>query len=514
MAHQFTTAELSEIAFRHKYKIVLIPLIVGLLTIAMVVFFPRTYRSEARLFLQLGRESVAIDPTATTGPSTALIQSNRDEEVKSALQVIGSRGIISQVVDRLGEDYVRNGPPGEEITPNPIVASIKDGIGRAVGVLKMIDPISDREDAVIEVEKNFSVGAERNSMVLTATYDSKSPEAAQKILDTMVEVYQAEHLRIHRNAESGAFLAEQRDLLRVKYMAAQEDLKEAKKKYGIASLNGRRSNLEAQLQSIELNQIQTRQELTTAEAKIRDIESQLSSIPERELSTEKSIPNEGADLLRKELYTNQMTLMQLKSRLIDNHPLVVATSRQVDEGKRLLDEQGGQRQETVEDINPIFRTLNLDRRQQESILAGLTARAGALDVQHAKMRSDLEEFGQHEVELVQLEQDEQIARDKYLQYTNNLEQSRVDEALEKGNISSVSIAQSATLAEKPISPSKLLVLLGGAFMALASVVGMIVVSEKLNDKIRSERDLSQSVALPVLAILDENKINRRILVRQ
>ena len=183
--------------------------------------------------------------------------------------------------------------------------------------------------------------------------------------------------------------------------------------------------------------------------------------------------------------------------------------------KRLVEVQPNLdlRQETVEDINPIYRALNLDRRQQESVLASLTARAEALDAQHAKLRSDLEEFGQHEIELVQLEQDEQIARDKYLQYTNNLEQSRVDEALEKSNITSVSIAQSATLAEKPISPSKLLVLLGGAFMALASVVGIIVVSEKLNDRIRSERDLSQSVGLPVLAILDENNINRRILVR-
>jgi polysaccharide biosynthesis protein PslE len=513
MAHQFTTAELSEIVFRHKYKIVFIPLLVGLFTIATVIFFPRTYRSEARLFLQLGRESVAIDPTATTGPSTALIQSNRDEEVKSALQVVGSRGIISQIVDRLGADFVLNGPPGEEKETNPVVETLKEGVGRAMGVLKMIDPISDRENAIIEIEKNFAVSAERNSMVLTASYDSKSPAAAQKILDTMVDVYQAEHLRIHRNADSGAFLAEQRDLLRSQYLKAQESLKDAKQEFGIASLSGRRNNLEAQLQSIELNQIQTRQELTAAEAKIRDIESQLSSIPEREVSSEKSIPNEGADLLRKELYTNQMTLMELKSRLIDNHPLVVATTRQIEEGKRLLDEQGGQRQETVEDINPIYRALNLDRRQQESVLAGLMARVEALETQHAKLRHDLEEFGQHEIAIVQLEQDEQIARDKYLQYTNNLEQSRVDEALEKGNISSVSIAQSATLAEKPISPSKLLVLLGGAFMAIASVVGLIVASEKLNDKIRSERDLSQSIGLPVLAILDENSTNRRILVR-
>ena len=513
MAHQFTKAEISEIAFRHKYKIVFVPLIIGLVTVAAILFLPRTYRSEARLYLQIGRESLAIDPTATTGPSTALIQNNRDEEVKSALQVIGSRGIISQVVDRLGADFVREGASSQGKKPNPVLATIKEGIGRAIGVVKMIDPISEKESAVIEIEKNLKVEAERNSMVLTASYDSDSSATAQKILDSLIEVYQTEHLRIHRNADSGAFLADQRDLLREQYKQAQENLKNAKKVFGIASLSGRRSNLEAQLQSIELNQIQTRQEHTTAEAKIRDIQLQLSSIPEREVSSEKSIPNEGADLLRKELYTNQMKLMEYKSRLIENHPLVVTTSRQVEEAKRLLDEQGVQRQETVEDINPIYRTLILDRRQQESLLAGLVARTEALELQHAELRDDLEEFGQQEVEIVQLEQDDQIAREKYLQYTNNLEQSRFDNELEKGNISSVSIAQSATLAEKPISPSKLLVCFGGAFVALATTLGMVVVSEKLNDKIRSEGDLAQSTELPVLAVLDENSTNRRILVR-
>jgi uncharacterized protein involved in exopolysaccharide biosynthesis len=377
----------------------------------------------------------------------------------------------------------------------------------------MLDPISEREEAIIEIEKNFSVQAERNSMVMTVTFDADSPATAQNVLNTLIEIYQSEHLRIHRNADSGTFLAEQREMLRTQYLTAQENLKNAKKQFGIASLNGRRSNLEAQLQSIELNQIQTRQELTTAEAKIKDIQSQLSSIPERERSSEKSIPNEGADLLRKELYTNQMKLMEFKARLIENHPLVVTTSRQVDEGKRLLDEQGVQRQETVEDINPIYRALTLDRRQQESILAGLSARTKALEAQHDKLLTDLDEFGQQEVTLVQLEQDEQIARDKYLQYTNNLEQSRVDEALEKEHVSSVSVAQSATRSEKPISPSKLLLGLGGIFVALASVLGMIFVSENLNDKIRSESDLAQSVGLPVLAILDQNKVNRRILVR-
>jgi uncharacterized protein involved in exopolysaccharide biosynthesis len=167
MAHQSAIADLSEILFRHKFKIVLIPLFIGLMTVALIIFFPRTYRSEARLFLQLGRESVAIDPTATTGPSTALIQNNRDEEVKSALQVIGSRGIISQVVDRLGPDFIHHGPPSEIKEVNPVVESIKNAVGSVTGVLKMIDPISAREDAIIPqiaIKRMWELLKERNML--------------------------------------------------------------------------------------------------------------------------------------------------------------------------------------------------------------------------------------------------------------------------------------------------------------------------------------------------------------
>jgi polysaccharide biosynthesis protein PslE len=515
MQHLLNRAELTELVFRHKLKIIFVPAIIFAMTIGIILFYPRKYRSEARLFLQMGRESLAIDPTATTGPSTSLIQANREEEVKSALEVIASRGVISQVVDRLGPEYVLSGGDSQEETgePNRILKKVSEAIDLVMKTLKSIDPISDREAAIIEIEKNLSVGAERYSMVLAATLDAESPAAAQRILDSLVEVYQAEHLRIHRNAESGAFLADQRDLLRKQYLEAQQRVKEAKNSFGVASLAGRRNNLEAQLQSIELNQIQTRQEYTATKARIGEIESQLTAIPEREKSSEKSIPNEGADLLRKELYTNQMRLMEYKSRLIDSHPLVVATSRQVDEGQRLLNEQGAQRQETVDDINPIYRSLALERRQLESVLAGLTARTEALDQQHGEISNALERFSQQEIELVQLEHDEQIARDKFLQYTNNLEQARVDEALEKNNVSSVSVAQSATLAEKPVSPSKALVLLGGMFMAVASVLVMILISESLNDRIRNESDLARTVGLPVLAAFTENNQNRRVLIR-
>ena len=157
-----TLPDIIEIIFRHKLKIVLIPILVASATIAVLLFFPRTYRSEARLFLQVGRESMGVDPaTNTGGPTVSLVQSNRDEEVKSAIQVAGSRGVIAKVVEALGPEYVLNaGDSGEESSSwmNPI----KSAISLAVDTLKSLDPVDPTESAVIKIEQNLKVDAERN----------------------------------------------------------------------------------------------------------------------------------------------------------------------------------------------------------------------------------------------------------------------------------------------------------------------------------------------------------------
>jgi uncharacterized protein involved in exopolysaccharide biosynthesis len=73
------------VLLRHWKKVLVIPLLSMGLGLAVIFFFPRTYRSEAKLFLQVGRESVGLDPTATTGQTISLMQSGREDEVKAAI---------------------------------------------------------------------------------------------------------------------------------------------------------------------------------------------------------------------------------------------------------------------------------------------------------------------------------------------------------------------------------------------------------------------------------------------
>ncbi len=509
--YDLTPASFWELVFRHKKKILFVPVAVGALSVAVILFFPRTYRSEAKLFLQVGRESVGLDPTATTGQTISLMQSNRENEVKSAMDVLLSRSIIASTVDEIGPEVVlAGGAEGAGSAPTAIDWAM-DRVKSVLAVLKKIDPITPREQAIIEIEETFKVDAERNSTVLVTEYESKSAAGAQRILTSLIEVYQREHQRIHRNPSSSAFFTEQLEILRKQLLDAQNALKETKNRMGLVSVEARKESLETQLQNLELSLFNAQQDRKSAQGKLEEIAKQLESIPERELTSKRNVPNEGADLLRKELYTNQMKLMDLKSRLSENHPMVVAVASQVEEARKVVDNQAEGRDEVTNDINPVYRALSLDLKQQQSALASLDERILTILEQKSQVKQLAEQINRDEVELSQLEREERLADEKYRQYANNLEQARIDRALEESKVSGISIVQAPTLQEKPVSPSKLVLLLASFVAAIAGIVSWVFVSEKMDNRLRNESEMEDVLGLPVLVSIPESSVQSRIL---
>lgn len=112
--------DLAEILFRHKKKSMSCFALFLLATVAAILIWPRTYKSEAKLFVRVGRETVSLDPTATIG-QTQTVQRSQETDINTALDILGSHMIAEKVVAQLGEQKILN-PLGKE--PNWLVASI------------------------------------------------------------------------------------------------------------------------------------------------------------------------------------------------------------------------------------------------------------------------------------------------------------------------------------------------------------------------------------------------------
>ena len=62
------------------------------------------------------------------------------------------------------------------------------------------------------------------------------------------------------------------------------------------------------------------------------------------------------------------------------------------------------------------------------------------------------------------------AEANYRKYLENLEQARINQALQNEKISSINVIQPASFVEKPVSPNKLIVIALGLLLALAGPV--------------------------------------------
>src|SRR5689334_7082727 len=99
--------------FRHNGKMAVVFCAILATFVGALIAFPRSYPSEARMFVRLGKESVSLDPTATMH-ETISVNESRESEINSELEILRSRALLEDVVTQLGADEIlSDGPAGE-----------------------------------------------------------------------------------------------------------------------------------------------------------------------------------------------------------------------------------------------------------------------------------------------------------------------------------------------------------------------------------------------------------------
>ncbi len=496
--------EMTERAWRAWPRILAFWALAAIATLVILLWWPRTYGSSAKLLLNIGRESIGLDPTVNAaGKTIGMQQAGRDSEIKSAIDILRSRGMLEAVVDKLTPEVVLGESPVGQRQENPLSVAISRATGALVGLVRSIDPTSKRERAVIEVEKHLLVNSERKSEVVTITFEAETPELARMVVQELVHQYQRKRLEFHRTVGSTEFFDAQSERLRQELDAAAGRLRDAKNRMGLASISGQRKILETQLGDLRNDMLLTEKQLSAAEAKNKNLQSQLTGLPERQSSQAVTKPNAGADLQRQLLYALQIQEADARAKFTDNHPTVRALQQQVAAADAELKSQVTRIVESTDDINPLHRKLTIDYAETTAELAGLRARRDKLVAQQEDILRQIKDLNAFELEVNQLERDVAVASRKYVIYAESLEESRIDLAMQQGAISSVSVVQPATLQEKPVSPSKpITLLLGCVFCGLGALV-IAFVNIQFDDRLTSANSLREQLKVPVLGTLPQ-----------
>ncbi len=501
--------------FRHKGKVLFYNSLVLAFAIAVILWWPREYRSEAKVWIKIGRENSKLDPTAATGETISIQENDREDEIKSVIDIVGSRGVAERVVDELGPQVVLGDEPipGFEPVeqPNQVTEALKSAAKKVIGVLKSIDPVSDREEAVQEILKHIVVGAERKSNVVSVLYETDSPQLAQAVVQSLIEQYKAEHARIHNTEGSRKFFGNQLANLKNRVDTTSDNLRSVKTGNGLASVEGHRDFLENQIASIGDAHLVAEQKLSESKALLAELEKQVSERPAIVLSEEKSIPNTGRDTLTAQLQEVQIRRADLQSRQ-RNHPELKAIIAQEAKLKRELEDQTSKdRKEKTQAINVVHQQLTLEKARVQSQMEGYAATISKLTNQEARVREEIASLNRAEIEIQQCEREMQLAVKSYMSYAENMEDARLDEALNESAISNVSIAQSPTFEEKPVSPSKLVVLvlaLAAMFFGSLAIVATALV---FDDSVNRQESVEQALDVPVVVSVPNQREYRQVL---
>jgi capsular exopolysaccharide synthesis family protein len=508
------------ILFRHKWKMILFFLAVTVTVLVRTYRIPEVYRSEAKLLVRLGRENVTLDPTVTTGQ---IININRsyENEVNLELEILKSWELVENVVDSIGPDAFLKHPARKLFAIDADDKVIRKTIPEAPNEVKktqssserfnLVKPSDDHDKAVLQVRKNLETKALKDSSIISISYKAESPKLAQNVIATLINYYLEKHIAVHQTPGSHQFFLQQANQLRSKLALSEDELRNLRDESGISSIEEQQQVIFSRIAGLEGQTDSAEAELVACQAKIQGLQKMLSNIPELLVTQETTgFPDHAVDLMRAKLYELQLKELGLLSKFSEGSQQVQMVRQEITEARRLLDKEITKtgRIEVSRGVNTVYTQTQAALFAEQADLPSLQAKVEKLREQLTTAKERLKTLNETELKITRLKREISIEESNYHRYVDNLEQGRIDRALESEKISNIGIVQHATLPTSPVPKRRMVYLALGFFVGLFGAIGLAFFFEYIDHSIRTPDEVEEKLLLPTLAYIPRVRVNR------
>ena len=456
--------------------------VVGILTLIV----PKTFKSEGKLFVRLGRENSSLDATTTLGEHTVVAMPlTREAEINSVTELIKNRSIYEQVVDQIGPEIILKMAPfvtedgGESDDAGgggiDVAGLVIDPIMGVLTAIGAVNDLSPRERAIIRLSKDLSIEPLEKSNVVQIEFESHDPRLAQAVVMKMIGFYEKAHAKIHRGSGSFDFLKEQTERIQSELETAENEFEAFKNLTGILDVAQQRKVFIDRISVITDKKLEADAQLAGIEKEIETLNNNLGSMSDTKVvQSTKGPGQEGVDGMREEFFKLELQISGLKAKYNDEHPAVIRANQQLEAIRKVMEAEESTRGEEVQGVNEVFEQTKVTLIIKEAEKVAARKKAEEYARQIAKLEGALEKFNADEKEFLRLQRQFVIKDQAFRKYTNNLEQGRIDDLLQASNLSNISVAQPATLSFKPSKPNKLLNLLLAFVFGSMIGVGLVV----------------------------------------
>ncbi|HKY31997.1 MAG TPA: exopolysaccharide transport family protein [Candidatus Polarisedimenticolia bacterium] len=470
--------DLLAVLFRHKKVILGVFVLLAGTVMAATAITPRTYRSDAKMLIKLGREHLTLDPTIARGQVVSISQS-RESQINSELEIIKSRDVVGVVIDQIGVEEllgrklsVPGGTPGE----------------RHSALRRFMD------DLTLEVLKETNV--------ITLSFRARSPELAQRVLESLIAAYETHHIKAHSRREAHAFFEDQTRRLAAELAVTEGELRDLKNVTAIGSLPEQRSILQQRIGHLEQQIQQTEAAISVSRTRIATLQALLQDLPEEVVS--ERTQQSPADTMRGKLYDLQMREQELLGKFKEESEPVKEIRRQIAEMAELLRKETPALTQVTTTRNAASTKASQDLVSERTSMAAAVTQARVLRSDLERANQELRDLNANEVQLAQLERRLQQQRSAYEKYASSLQDAAIGDALEKERISSLSVVQPPTFDQSPVSPRTRLNTALGIVLGMFGGIAAAFVLEFMDQTIKTHRDVEERlkvrnlVSIPLL----------------
>ncbi len=505
--------DLLSTAFRQKRKILVFFWAVTL-TVAVTTFLSdRIYESQADLLMRAGREGVALDPSISS-QNAGLIDINLESQLNSAISVIKSRELAETVVRVIGLERFLATPPKPEYGPGFNLRAmatdgryaIKDYARKLVAYIFPPEPMNPDNPALKDtitrqVMKNLSAEPLQRSNVITLSYSASDPQLAQDVLAAFLQLYMEKHIRVNQSPGTGKFFDQQAEKLLVDMRQTETELRDYKIKTGIANVDEQRNILMHRFGSLQSQLEDNASSLAASLAKRKELKSRLDVLPESVVNsvTTGSAGTALAEMQRK-LYELRLKEQELLSTYTEQNVAVKEIRRQIREAEEMLKKSDDVKQVT-KGVNETHQKILYDYLNEEGVIVSRKSQGTVLEEQLDKTQEQIKKLNEHEFEIMRLQRRLELQEATYRKYVENLEQSRIDQALKIEKITNISVIQPATLPIRPAKPKTVINIVLGMLLGLIGGVGIAFVLEYFDQTFKNPDDLEHKIDLSVLACI-------------
>jgi uncharacterized protein involved in exopolysaccharide biosynthesis/Mrp family chromosome partitioning ATPase len=439
---RLTLDDVYYVLFKHKWKIIGCSAAGLLGAVAMLVFWPPMYESEAKVFIRYVLDSKS--PSTTPDDSRVIATAEGQNIISSEIEILTSLDLAEQVVDVVG--------------PERILA--KSGGGK------------DRFAAANLIQRNLVIDVPNKSSVMRVVFRHPDPQVVQPVLTVLIDDYLRKHAEIHQAfGQVDDSLTQETDQLRAQLTQTEQELRQARSKINVISLEDSKKDYTDQIAKI-------RQEIFDAEAELAERQAALGEqvTPASALSVTNAV-GIGAGALPVDEYRSITARIdelwkkhkELIAQFTEKNKLVKDVRVQISEAelaKKSLEEKYPALALTAS-ASKSNEPQSGAAVEQKTMIAALQTKIRVLNDQLQQIRKETGAIDEMDSTISDLQRKKQLEESNYRYFSSSLEQARIDEAISHGKITNISKIQEPSPPFKvPLETTKRM-----AMVFVGSVVG-------------------------------------------